>query len=273
MKKYRIIVFTLLMAFLLSGCGNVAETTEPSEENTLEEKRAEEVAVFNIEYDRISGEQAELLKLIRECEELLDKGERAYDVKTKVLLEEKIAECDEAMTELTELPESSAETKTATIRMKNTSYEGYIAELKEARDNYLDSVKQEAENTEIPEEVAIRNGYYISSLLGRDIEKTTEGFGSVYRIFLEDGDLVIYGSMSYGEKDFIEDTVLQPNGMYRFPVTGSTTYSYNGGDLGPEYTDREDFVETAQKCADLSNGLALIVYIQNGTAKNVALSS
>lgn len=252
------------------------------QKKNLEESKGQ----YWVEKERVENEQELLQKTINKGEYALQKGivldnQQYADALLKQL---QIAKTDVGTISDTDLSDAQLNDiqiiHQKTEELERVTLNEIIGDLQTALDEYKNAqnlvIQEVAVNGTEEKEYAkidIEDGLYESSEAGSYKEGYSDGISTAYKITVEGQTIVIYGSMRYmphfNDWNTYEE---RPLGVYRFPISETTTYGFFGGGL-EEYASREEFVRIAQHDMDRNNGLGLFVAVKNGIATGFSLSS
>lgn len=118
------------------------------------------------------------------------------------------------------------------------------------------------------------DGKYVSTLISKFKGEPCDYITSTaYAYKIEDDRFIISGSLDYFKNpdDYENATEIKNETEQRFVINDKTEFEAVGGMAPAKKFSREDFLKYLEECKD--SGLALIIFVENGVAKTVAISS
>lgn len=161
-----------------------------------------------------------------------------------------------------------AEDKIDKSKLKNTE-EDKKEDLK-ADKNQTKADKKDEEEKNLHKE----DGKYVSTLISKFKGEPSDYITSTaYAYKIEDDRFIISGSLDYFKNpdDYENATEIKNETEQRFVINDKTEFEAVGGMAPAKKFSREDFLKYLEECKD--SGLALIIFVENGVAKTVAISS
>lgn len=121
----------------------------------------------------------------------------------------------------------------------------------------------------------VNDGSYITNMLlskkGERIEDIDAG--TTYQIAIEDGNLIVKGTMDYsdGKEDSNGQTNPIEGNEHSFKLADDVIFQAVGGTAKAKMFTQEEFLKYAKEVED--SGLALIIKVENGLVTTVSISS
>lgn len=133
---------------------------------------------------------------------------------------------------------------------------------------------EKVETSEKGKDKKINDGRYVSTFASSQKGELIDGsIATVYEVESDGSSLKVSGSIQYLENSEETDSSgdILENSTYDFKVDENTKYQAVGGLAEAQIFSLEEFNKFAKDVAD--SGLALIIEVENGLAKNVSISS
>lgn len=128
------------------------------------------------------------------------------------------------------------------------------------------------ENEEV--EMHETDGIYVTTLLASNEGNPIEDIdsGTSYEVNIEEDKLIVKGSFNYreDESDYDNQTLLEGQD-HTFKLADDAEFAAVGGTGPGEKFTRDEFLKYEKEVSD--SGLALIIKVENGLVKSVAISS
>lgn len=170
--------------------------------------------------------------------------------------ENQIAEADEDMNK----ENKPAEDNIDKSKLENT----------EDKKENSDKDKKESEDKNLH----TKDGKYVTTLIAKLKGEADDYITSTaYAYKIEDDKLVISGSFDYLEDPDNYEKVeeIKNEEDHKFVINDKTEFQAVGGMAPAQKFTKEDFLKYLEECKD--TGLALIIYVEDGIAKTVEISS
>ena len=151
-------------------------------------------------------------------------------------------------------------------------------ENKPAEDNIdkskLENTEDKKENSDKDKNLHTKDGKYVTTLIAKLKGEADDYITSTaYAYKIEDDKLVISGSFDYHEDpdncEKVEEIKNEED--HKFVINDKTEFQAVGGMAPAQKFTKEDFLKYLEECKD--TGLALIIYVEDGIAKTVEISS
>lgn len=157
-------------------------------------------------------------------------------------------------------------------------------ENKPAKDNIdkskLENTEDKKENSDKDKKESedknlhTKDGKYVTTLIAKLKGEADDYITSTaYAYKIEDDKLVISGSFDYHEDPDNYEKVeeIKNEEDHKFVINDKTEFQAVGGMAPAQKFTKEDFLKYLEECKD--TGLALIIYVEDGIAKTVEISS
>ncbi len=119
-----------------------------------------------------------------------------------------------------------------------------------------------------------KDGKYVSSMIAELKGEPSDYItATAYEYKFEDNKFVVSGSFDYFEnpEDYENVEEIGNEKDHKFVVNNDTVLQAVGGMADPKIFNKEDFLKYLNECKD--TGLALIIFVENGVATSVSISS
>lgn len=119
-----------------------------------------------------------------------------------------------------------------------------------------------------------KDGKYVSSMIAELKGEPSDYItATAYEYKFEDNKFVVSGSFDYFEnpEDYENVEEIGNEKDHKFVVNDDTVLQAVGGMADPKIFNKEDFLKYLNECKD--TGLALIIFVENGVATSVSISS
>lgn len=119
-----------------------------------------------------------------------------------------------------------------------------------------------------------KDGKYVSSMIAELKGEPSDYItATAYEYKFEDDKFVVSGSFDYFEnpEDYENVEEIGNERDHKFVVNDDTVLQAVGGMADPKIFNKEDFLKYLNECKD--TGLALIIFVENGVATSVSISS
>ena len=119
-----------------------------------------------------------------------------------------------------------------------------------------------------------KDGKYVSSMIAELKGEPSDYItATAYEYKFEDDKFAVSGSFDYFEnpEDYENVEEIGNEKDHKFVVNDDTVLQAVGGMADPKIFNKEDFLKYLNECKD--TGLALIIFVENGVATSVSISS
>ena len=119
-----------------------------------------------------------------------------------------------------------------------------------------------------------KDGKYVTTMIAKLKGEADDYITSAaYAYKFEDDRFVVSGSFDYLEnpEDYEKVEEIKNEEDHKFVINDKTVFQAVGGMAKPEIFTKEDFLKYLEECKD--TGLALIIFVENGVATSVSISS
>lgn len=119
-----------------------------------------------------------------------------------------------------------------------------------------------------------KDGKYVSSMIAELKGEPSDYItATAYEYKFEDDKFVVSGSFDYFEnpEDYENVEEIGNKKDHKFVINDDTVLQAVGGMADPKIFNKEDFLKYLNECKD--TGLALIIFVENGVATSVSISS
>lgn len=119
-----------------------------------------------------------------------------------------------------------------------------------------------------------KDGKYVTTMIAKLKGEADDYITSTaYDYKFEDDRFVVSGSFDYLEnpEDYEKVEEIKNEEDHKFVINDKTVFQAVGGMAKPEIFTKEDFLKYLEECKD--TGLALIIFVENGVATSVSISS
>lgn len=119
-----------------------------------------------------------------------------------------------------------------------------------------------------------KDGKYVTTMIAKLKGEADDYITSTaYDYKFEDDRFVVSGSFDYLEnpEDYEKVEEIKNEEDHKFVINDKTVFQAVGGMAKPEIFTKEDFLKYLEDCKD--TGLALIIFVENGVATSVSISS
>ncbi|WP_311491379.1 hypothetical protein [uncultured Anaerococcus sp.] len=143
-------------------------------------------------------------------------------------------------------------------------------DIKKEEKNQAPSTKKDDKEKNLHKE----DGKYVTTLVSKFKGEPSDYITSTaYAYKIEDDRFIVSGSFDYFKNpdDYENATAIKNETEQRFVITDKTEFEAVGGMAPAKKFSREDFLKYLEECKD--SGLALIIFVENGVAKTVSISS
>lgn len=131
-----------------------------------------------------------------------------------------------------------------------------------------------SENTEEDKNLHEKDGKYVTSMIA-ELKGEADDYitSTAYDYKIEDDKFIISGSFDYHEdpEDFENSEEIKNEKEQKFTINDETVFQTVGGMAPAKDFGREDFLKYLDECKN--SGLALIIFVEDGIAKTVQISS
>lgn len=150
------------------------------------------------------------------------------------------------------------------------------SEAEDTEDKKEDENKKEAKVAEKEEEKNLhdKDGKYVTTMIAKLKGEADDYITSTaYEYKFEDDRFVVSGSFDYLEnpEDYEKVEEIENEEDHKFVINDKTVFQAVGGMAKPEIFTKEDFLKYLEECKD--TGLALIIFVEDGVATSVSISS
>lgn len=163
--------------------------------------------------------------------------------------------------------------------------------LKDTEENREEEVKEESsenakenkelaekspsgENSEEDKNLHEKDGKYVTSMIA-ELKGEADDYitSTAYDYKIEDDKFIVSGSFDYHEdpEDFENSEEIKNEKEQKFTINDETVFQAVGGMAPAKDFSREDFLKYLDECKN--SGLALIIFVEDGIAKTVQISS
>lgn len=130
------------------------------------------------------------------------------------------------------------------------------------------------ENTEEDKNLHEKDGKYVTSMIA-ELKGEADDYitSTAYDYKIEDDKFIVSGSFDYHEdpEDFENFEEIKNEKEQKFTINDETVFQAVGGMAPAKDFGREDFLKYLDECKN--SGLALIIFVEDGIAKTVQISS
>lgn len=119
-----------------------------------------------------------------------------------------------------------------------------------------------------------KDGKYVTTMIAKLKGEADDYITSTaYEYKFEDDRFVVSGSFDYLEnpEDYEKVEEIKNEEGHKFVINDKTVFQAVGGMAKPEIFTKEDFLKYLEECKD--TGLALIIFVEDGVATSVSISS
>ncbi len=147
----------------------------------------------------------------------------------------------------------------------------------ESDENKEDENKEDskvADKKEDEKNLHEKDGKYVTTMIAKLKGEADDYITSTaYAYKFEDDRFVVSGSFDYLEnpEDYEKVEEIKNEEDHKFVINDKTVFQAVGGMAKPEIFTKEDFLKYLEECKD--TGLALIIFVENGVATSVSISS
>lgn len=131
-----------------------------------------------------------------------------------------------------------------------------------------------SENTEEDKNLHEKDGKYVTSMIA-ELKGEADDYitSTAYDYKIEDDKFIVSGSFDYHEdpEDFENYEEIKNEKEQKFTINDETVFQAVGGMTPAKDFGREDFLKYLDECKN--SGLALIIFVEDGIAKTVQISS
>lgn len=131
-----------------------------------------------------------------------------------------------------------------------------------------------SENTEEDKNLHEKDGKYVTSMIA-ELKGEADDYitSTAYDYKIEDDKFIVSGSFDYHEdpEDFENSEEIKNEKKQKFTINDETVFQTVGGMAPAKDFGREDFLKYLDECKN--SGLALIIFVEDGIAKTVQISS
>lgn len=131
-----------------------------------------------------------------------------------------------------------------------------------------------SENTEEDKNLHEKDGKYVTSMIA-ELKGEADDYitSTAYDYKIEDDKFIVSGSFDYHEdpEDFENSEEIKNEKEQKFTINDETVFQTVGGMAPAKDFGREDFLKYLDECKN--SGLALIIFVEDGIAKTVQISS
>lgn len=169
-----------------------------------------------------------------------------------------------------------ADKETTKVIEDNNQREEKEEKEKEQEEEAKEEPKPEDEKEEAPNtdsNFIKTDGKYVSTMIASANGQRDEYVGpTIHGLDFKDDALVVQASLDYyiNPEDY-ENVQTFDDGSYSFTIDDSTVFQAVGGLAPAKKFSREEFKKYYEECKD--TGLALIIFVEDGIAKEVSISS
>ncbi len=143
-----------------------------------------------------------------------------------------------------------------------------------AKKDSNDKKESDTGNSEEDKNLHKEDGKYVSTLMAKLKGEPEEYIpASAYDYKIEDDKFVLSGSIEYFEnpEDYQDAEEIKNEKDHKFVIDDNTEFQAVGGMAPAQKFTREEFLKYLEECKD--SGLALIIFVEDGVATTVSISS